>query len=161
MAKLVTTKTINAPVEIIFEFVSDPNRLVDLWPSMTEVKNVRRLPKGGFHAQWTYNLVGLKLHGTTETVEYIANQRIVDKSKGGIEATLIWEFQSEEGGAKTKLNLKVEYIVPIPLVGRLAEAVIVSINKQEFEVMLTYLKARTEALASSAQSKIHTGGSDR
>ena len=141
-------------MEIIFEFVSDPNRMVELWPSMTEVKNVRRLPNGGFRAQYTYALGGFKLQGTTETVEHIVNQRIVDKSTGSIEATLIWEFQSEEGGAKTKVNLEVEYIVPIPLVGRLAEAIIVRMSEQEFHAMLTYLKARTEALAIRAQSKI-------
>ena len=35
-------------------------------------------------------------------------------------------------------------IVPISLIGRLAEMILVKMNEGEIEVMLTYLKARVE-----------------
>jgi uncharacterized membrane protein len=143
--------TIDAPVEIVFECANDPNQLVELWPSMTGVKNIRQLPDGGTRSQWTYNMAGIEFQGTSEDLEYIVNRHVVNKTEGGIESTMRWEFQSVEGGAKTKIDLEAEYTVPVPLVGRLAEAIIVSMNKQEFAAMLTYLKARTERLAMKAR----------
>jgi hypothetical protein len=66
----------------------------------------------------------------------------VSRTKGGIESTIAWEFQPELG--QTKLNIRADYVVPIPLVGRLAEAIVARINEQEIEVMLAYLKAKVE-----------------
>jgi hypothetical protein len=38
-----------------------------------------------------------------------------------------------------------EYVVPVPLLGRLAEAVIVKVNEHETETLLANLKATMEA----------------
>jgi hypothetical protein len=40
---------------------------------------------------------------------------------------------------------EVEYTVPVPLLGRLAEAAIVKLNQNEMELLLANLKARMEA----------------
>ena len=40
--------------------------------------------------------------------------------------------------------MKVEYVFPVPLLGRLAEVFIVKQNEHEAEVMLANLKARME-----------------
>jgi len=51
-------------------------------------------------------------------------------------------FQPETGG--TKVTLEVEYTVSIPVLGKLAEAIIVKMNDHEGELILANLKARME-----------------
>ena len=87
-------------------------------------------------------MAGIHLEGTSEDTEYIPNQRIVSKSKGGVESTQTWMFQPE--GDETKVTFEVEYTVPIPVLGKLAEAIIVKMNEHEGEVILANLKTRME-----------------
>jgi uncharacterized protein YndB with AHSA1/START domain len=143
MAKIEKTITINAPVEKVFGYWEEPTNRPEVWPSLVEVKEVERLPSGGRNFRWVYKMAGVPLKGTNEATEYVANQRIVEKSKGGIESTLTWTFQPEAGG--TKLTVEVEYTVPVPLLGKLAEAFIVKQNERETELILANLKARMEA----------------
>jgi len=143
MVKGETTITINAPVEKVFDYVNQPTNLPEIWPSMVEVKDVQRLPNGGTSFRWVYKMAGMRFEGTTEDTEYVPNQRVVSKSTGGIESLFTWTFQPEDSG--TKLTVEVEYTVPIPLLGKIAEAFIVKQNERELELVLANLKAKMEA----------------
>jgi len=143
MVKGETTITINAPVEKVFSYLDEPTNLPDIWPSMVEVKDVQRLPNGGTSFRYVYKMAGVRFEGTNEDTEYVANQRTVTKSKGGIESTVTLTYEPEDGG--TKLTFEGEYTVPIPLLGKLAEVVIVKQNDREIELMLANLKDRIEA----------------
>ena len=142
MAKITKSVTINAPVEKVYAFMSEPTNLPEIWPSMVEVKDVQPSPAGGYNFSWVYKMAGVRFDGASETTEAIPNQRVVNKSTKGIESTFVWMYEPEDGG--TKLTLEVEYTVPIPLVGKLAEAFIVKQNQHEADVMLANLKARME-----------------
>ena len=142
MAKITKSVTINAPVEKVYAFMSEPTNLPEIWPSMVEVKDVQPSPAGGYNFSWVYKMAGVRFDGASETTETILNQRVVTKSTKGIESTFVWMYEPEDGG--TKLTLEVEYTVPIPLVGKLAEAFIVKQNQHEADVMLANLKARME-----------------
>ena len=143
MAKVEKTITINAPVEKVFGYVSEPPNLMEIWPSIVEQKDIERLPNGGHRVQFVYKMAGMRFEGTSEDTEYVANQRVVSKTKGGIESTITWMFQPEAGG--TKVTFEAEYTVPIPLLGKLAEAFIVKANEREAELILANLKHRMEA----------------
>jgi len=143
MAKVEKTITINAPVEKVFGYVEEPANLPEIWPSLVEAKDVQRLPNGGTSFRWVYKMTGVRFEGTSEDTEYVANQRVVSKTKGGIESTVTWTFQPEAGG--TKVTYEAEYTVPIPLLGKLAESFIVKQNEREAELILANLKARMEA----------------
>ena len=143
MAKVEKTITINAPVEKVFSYVEEPTNLPEIWPSLVEAKDVQRLPNGGTSFRWVYKMAGVRFEGTSEDTDYVANQRVVSKTKGGIESTVTWTFQPEAGG--TKVTYEAEYTVPIPLLGKLAEAFIVKQNEGEAELILANLKARMEA----------------
>jgi uncharacterized membrane protein len=142
MAKITKSVTINAPVEKVYAFMSEPTNLPEIWPSMVEVKDVQPSPAGGYNFSWVYKMAGVRFDGASETTEAIPNQRVVTKSTKGIESTFVWMYEPGDGG--TKLTLEVEYTVPIPLVGKLAEAFIVKQNQHEADVMLANLKARME-----------------
>jgi len=134
---------IDAPVEQIFGFAADPRRLPEFWPSMKQVKDIQPLPNGGYRFRWVYQMAGMRFEGTSDDVEYTPNQRLIQKSKGGIESTITWTFQPE--AEDTRVTFLAEYTVPVPLLGRLAEAMIVKVNEQETEALLANLKARMEA----------------
>jgi hypothetical protein len=57
---------------------------------------------------------------------------------------LVWVYEAEEGG--TKLTMQAEYVVPVPLLGKLAEVIIVKQNENEADALLANLKARVETL---------------
>jgi hypothetical protein len=55
----------------------------------------------------------------------------------------VWDYQPENGG--TRLTVDIEYTVPVPLVGKLAEAVIVKMNEREADTLFANLKTRMES----------------
>lgn len=143
MAKIEKTIVINAPVEKIFNFIADPVNLPSIWPSMEQIKDVISLPSGGTSFKWVYKMAGMHVEGASDTVEFIPNQRVTTKSMSGIENTFTWNFQPEAGG--TRINLLVEYTVPVPVLGKLAEAIIIKQNDHEADLLLANLKAKMEA----------------
>ena len=142
MIKVVKNIIISAPIEKIFDYISEPTNLPEIWPSLMEIKDVQRLPDGNINNRWVYKMAGIRFEGISEGVESVSNQRIVSKTKGGVESTQTWMFQPE--GDETKVTLEVEYTIPIPLLGKLAEAIIVKMNEHEGEVILANLKSRME-----------------
>jgi len=134
--------TINAPIKKIFDYINEPTNQPEFWPSLMEIKDVQRLPDGKTNSRWVYKMAGIRFEGTSEDVEVVANQRIVSKTKGGVESTQTWMFQPE--GDETKVTLEIEYTIPIPLLGKLAEAIIVKMNEHEGETILANLKSRME-----------------
>lgn len=143
MATAKSSISINAPVEKVFEYINVPTNLTEIWPSMIEVKDVQRLPNGGNRFGWVYKMAGMRFEGISEDTEVVPNQRVVSKTEDGIESKITWITQQEDGG--TNVTIEAEYTVPIPLLAKLAEAIIVKLNANEVEAILANLKARMEA----------------
>ena len=143
MAKLERSITINAPVEKVFDYMQIPTNLPEIWPSMVEAKDVERLPNGGNSFRWVYKMAGMHFEGTSVDTEVVANERVVSETRGGIEGDMMWTFELEDPG--TKVTSRIEYTVPIPVLGKLAERVVVKMNERESEVLLANLKAVMEA----------------
>ena len=113
MAKLQKSITINAPVEKVFAYLSDPKNLPEIWPSMIEVKDVQPATGGGYNFSWVYKMAGMRFDGASETTEEIPNERTVTESTKGIESRFVWTYKPENGG--TNLMVDIEYKVPVPL----------------------------------------------
>jgi uncharacterized protein YndB with AHSA1/START domain len=143
VAKIEKTISIDAPVEKVFAYVDDPSNLLEIWPSLVDVKDVERLPSGGSKFRWTYKMAGVRVEGVAEAVEYVANRHIVSKSEGGVSSTITWDFEPEDGG--TKVTNAVDYTVHLPVLRKLAESFLVRVNENEGDVLLANLKARMEA----------------
>lgn len=134
--------TIKAPVGAVFGFVDDPGNLPTIWPSLYEIKDVATLPNGGHKFTWLYNMAGRPVEGSTETLEHIVNERIVDRTVGDIESTLTWKFQGQNG--QTKVVFKAEYETPKPL-PKEEVPFFLKRNEMEANVLLESLKARFES----------------
>lgn len=142
MATVNKSIPISAPVEKVFEYINTPTNLPEIWPSMIDAKDIQRLPNGGNKFRWVYKMAGMRFEGISEDIDVVPHQQVVSKTEGGLESTVTWALQPE--GEGTKVTFQAEYKVPIPLLGKLAEAIIVKLNEHEAEVLLANLKTRME-----------------
>lgn len=143
MASITKSVVVHAPVDKVYGYLNDPKHLPEIWPSLVEVSDVHTLPNGGHTNHWTYKMAGIRLEGTSEDIEHVPNERIVSKTKGGTDSIQTWTVQPT--GSETKVTFEVDYTVPIPVLGRLAEAAIVKLNEHEGDTIMANLKTLMEA----------------
>ena len=134
---------INTPVDKVFSFAIEPDNLIEIWPSLMKVDNIERSPTKGNNWDWEYKMAGMSFKGHSKTTEFVPNERVVTENKEGIPSTFIWKYRAEDGG--TMVDMTVEYSVPVPVLGKLAEKVVVKMNDNELDTLLANLKAAMEA----------------
>ena len=142
MATVEATITITAPADKIFTYINERTNLPEIWPSLVEITDMKQLPDGGRSIRFVYKMAGIRLEGTGQDIENKPDQRIVTKTGGAVESTQTWLFNS--AGEKTEVTFKVDYTIPVPVLGKLGEAIIVKINQHEGNAILANLKARME-----------------
>ena len=142
MAKITKSITINAPIEKVFNYVSDSRNLPEIWPSLQEIRNFQRLRDGRITDSWTYKMAGIRLKGTT-TTQYVENVEVISRTKGGVKSIQIWTFKPVNDG--TQVAVDIEYTIPIPVIGKLAEKIVVMMNEHEGDIVMANLKSRMEA----------------
>jgi len=133
---------IKAPPKQVFSYLEEPVHLLEIWPSMVEIKDVKPLPKGGHRYHWVYKMAGMRFEGDTETVEFEPDRHFLSKSTGQIPATFDYTFTPENGA--TKVDVKTEYEIPSSLLGKLAEPFVRRLNEREADTFLANLKDRVE-----------------
>ncbi len=143
MAKADKEVWVKAPIEKIFGYIKEPSNWPEFWPSLVEIKDIQLLPNGGHSGRWVYKMLGMRFEGTGECTQIVPHQFLVIETKGGIRSTIAWTFRFWEN--KTRVTLTIEYKVPIPLLGKLAEAIIQKMNEQEGDLIVANLQAILEA----------------
>jgi carbon monoxide dehydrogenase subunit G len=88
-------------------------------------------------------MAGIKFKGSSRTTEFVNNERSVVVNEEGIPSTLTWEYRPY--GEGTSLDVRIEYEIPVPVLGKLAEKVIIKMNDNEADALLSNLKAVMEA----------------
>jgi uncharacterized protein YndB with AHSA1/START domain len=133
---------INAPVEKIYNFVIKPSDLLQIWPSLMQIKNEQLLPNGGYSAKWVYKMGGLYFKGTGEVIDIVPGRWFTFQTKGSIKSKITWTFRSSDG--QTKVTFTIEYGIPFMVLNWLTEIVVGKINDQEATLLLTNLQVRME-----------------
>jgi uncharacterized membrane protein len=141
MAKVERRITINAPVEKVFNYIADPMNNLEWVPSVMEIKDVSGSGVGQHH-RWTYKMAGVLLKGETTVTEHLPNERIVSQGKGGVTSTWILNFKTHDGG--TIMELDIEYTIPIPVIGKLAEKIVLKRNEREADLAMSNIKEKME-----------------
>ncbi len=141
MAKLQKSVTIKAPVEKVFSYVGEPLNQLEWLPGITEVRDVTGQGMGR-HWSWTYKMAGLSFKGESEVTEEVLNQRRVLKTSGGVQSLWVWKFESVEDG--TRVNLEIEYTIPVPVIGKVGERLVLRQNEREADLALANIKGRME-----------------
>ena len=143
MSAIIKEVTINLPVEEVFSFVAYTPNLVEVWPSLVEVRDWQRSEDGISEFTYTYQMAGFKFKGGNRDSEFIPNQSIVTESTGGMEAVIRWNFEQVDGG--THVTFTGDYNVSIPLVGKAISDRIAALNGIEIDALLHNMKIKLES----------------
>ena len=122
MTTIQTQIEINAPVEQVFEFYTNPDNIKESWPSdiVKESENVSgQKSEEGSEMKVTGQYMGKKDEMTLQVVEKEQNKRLVTKQTEGPfqRWDSIQEFQSN-GNNSTKVNHTINY--ELPTTGKIA-----------------------------------------
>ena len=138
------TVEIHAPVEQVFNYLCEPTNLPEIWPSVIEVSNVERSEDGTCSFDWTYKMAGMRFPGHC-TQKVVSPQEYVDveaQGQAGIPSSFRWTYQQKAGWCE--LTCEVDYSVPVPVLGRIAEAAAATFNDRVLETMLANVRHAIE-----------------
>ena len=112
-----------APVEKVFDYVKDP---ANQWvayelterSSVTEEEVAPEMGKGSTW-RWQGHLLFIPLHATLTRLEYVPNERIVDRSSTDV----VWSYTFEADDAGTALTMEVEVSSKVPFLDKIEDKV--------------------------------------
>jgi carbon monoxide dehydrogenase subunit G len=132
---------INASRSEVFAYANEPATLPDWLVGMFEVREVIGTGAGQQY-EWTFKMAGVQLRGQNVVVDYIADECATHQGIGMMSSSWTNLVEPHEDGAK--LTIKVEYSIPVPVLGKLAERLIVSRNERALQSSLLNLKETLE-----------------
>lgn len=136
------TMIINAPPEKIFARFCDPMHMIEDAANVVDVTDITGEGVGKSF-KMVYKMAGIKLTQTCTYTDYVKNERLASKFEGGIKGTINWNLEPENDS--TKLSITIDYAIPIPLVGKIAESILAKRNEREWDVVLANAKDAIEA----------------
>ena len=142
MAKVKKSIGINAPVEKVFNYPADQKNQPDWIPSMVEVWGTSE-PVVGNTFKWKYKMAGVLMEGETTITELVPNKSLRTLSKGSVASD--WLFLLEASDGKTELELTIEYTIPVPVLGKVAERIMLKRNEREADLAIENLKVTMES----------------
>lgn len=142
MIKQETTQQINAPVEKVFNYVTDFRKNAEWQEGVIESTQTPDGPTAlGTKFKTVRTFLGQKLEATGEVTEFVPNKKFAFKSTSGPIKFSLWQtFESVAGG--TKLSLQVE--MEAGGFFKLAEGAMAGNFKKTFEEQSAKLKAILE-----------------
>lgn len=148
MKQIKRTIQIKAPVQRVYEFLTQPANLLSIWPNMVSVSNVVASKGGSHDFDWEYRMVGFHFKGHAKTEEAQPGKLVRVRNESGIPSTFIWTYEGLDG-AGTRLTLDLQYSIPAPVIGKIAEAIVAKINERDADTLLANLKDVMEAGAAT------------
>lgn len=135
---------INAPVEKVWEFVTDPANGQKFIPGIIEQINISpKSTKVGQKWDWHANLVGVEFRGKSEATEMDYLKKWAVKTWGDADSFRTYVFESS--GEGTKLTIEVERTAIKSTLAQLAAVIIEGIHRINIQQSLKKLKEILEA----------------
>lgn len=132
---------LKTPVDKVFDYISNPVNEIEYIPGVIDIHDV--VGEGvGLRCQWNYKIMGFRLNGEAEIIEFTPYRRYVIKTTGDVESTWDWTFEGDS--AKTKLKLKVDYSLPMPVLDHIGEALLKVLTGYEANYAMAILKKKLE-----------------
>jgi uncharacterized membrane protein len=132
---------IKRPVDEVYTFMTTPENMLLIMPSLVEAKNAKRSEDGANSFDWTYKMAGVHFHGHAESTEVERGRRLVMRSDKGIANNFRWTFQGSDDS--TQVAVEIDYEIP-GVLGKLAQPLLRKLNEREAELMLSNAKAHLE-----------------
>jgi len=135
---------INVSTEKVFNYLIDHHNEPDWMPGMIELNLISGDGKNiGDKYKWKYKMAGMILNGESTVKEIVPNKKIVTESKVGIKNTFTFILEPIEEG--TILELDIDYVIPVPVLGKIAEKLVLRKNEREADLAMENIKERLES----------------
>jgi hypothetical protein len=144
MPTVTESVSIEATLEKVFAFISDPNRAPTFIPGLNRISNLSSPePRVGRTWEWEFNWFGVVLSGRTECKQLDPPRIYQFETLNGAKSR--WTYRCEAQNTHTMLNLEVEYETPQNLIGKIAAApVLEKMNRHRATEVLANIKALLE-----------------
>jgi carbon monoxide dehydrogenase subunit G len=150
MAHIQKRATIDAPIEKVFDFVDDPEKISTYAPNVERVVDVVRTEKRvGDSFRVIYRVLGVTFDEKFKVTGYERPNRLENSVKGGMTGTFNWNFEPQ--GKQTLVNVDVQYSLAGGPIGKAIDAVMLErTNEKTMEQMLQNIqKALTPGAVST------------
>lgn len=150
MAEIHKSAIIDAPVEKVFDFVDDPEKIPTYTPNVERVADVVRTEKRlGDSFRIIYRVLGVTFDEKFKVTGYERPSRLRSTFAGGMTGTFVYSFAPE--GSKTRLKVDVDYeLAGGPLGKAIDAAVLHRTNEKTIEQQLQSIeKAITKGAVST------------
>lgn len=125
MAEITKSIDIEAPVELVFEYVANPRNTIKYSPNFTKFEPVGPIERGlGAVVEATGTFMGMSIKTTLEIVEFEENVKFVSRSTGGVKSMSIWQFKPLPNGG-TEVTFVSDYSLPGKKVGWLLDKMLI------------------------------------
>lgn len=142
MAKLKRSILVYARAEKVYKYLADYKNQPDWIPSSVEVWDGSE-PGVGQRFKWKYKMAGILIEGESTITELVPNKRMGFKTKGAISSEWLLVVDLKDGG--TEVELSIEYTIPMPVLGKVAEKIILKRNEREAGLAMENIKEILEA----------------
>ena len=123
MPTLENSITIAAPIEHVFHLACDIEHIPEWFVGSSEFGNVNQTDNMlGSTWDWNYRILGWRCKGQARLVEYDRPHRSATEIEGDVAARFVWNYRLVNG--ETLVESRVDYAVPMGLIGRLADALL-------------------------------------
>ncbi len=122
----------------VFDYISDPKHLPDIWANVVRVQHVQMLAHGRHRYRWQYKLCGVRFEGESECVALSVPDRMTEKWRGGIQGQVDWVMTPRDGD--TLVTLRLEYAFPTPLTQKHTCEDVHASHARDIEITLENLK---------------------
>lgn len=147
MAKLTRSITIDAPVEKVFEVARDIRNLWTVKDVALTAVDIK--PDGvGTSARLYSHVLGFHIEGGIEYTEVVPGDRIVAQVHFFAEKPT-WTFTFEPAKAGTQVTAVGEWHMPVPVVSKPIEGMMVKEHEPFLEELLANLKTQAEGKAAA------------
>jgi len=119
----------------------DPIKVSEWLPGLFGIRDVAGMGTAQ-QFRWTYKMMGLPFTGKAKCVEYTPNERIVIETTGSIRSTWTWTFEPQR--SMTLVNVTLQYTLPIPVIGKACEKLILRQNQREADLAVANIKEKLQ-----------------
>ena len=145
MLRFEKSLVVNAPLEKVFTYSADPLHLPDYWVGVDAVKDIQRLPNGGYRFTSIAKTLGLRGESMTEEPEFVPNDHITAKVRNlGMDFTFTASFE-RVAGDKTRLSTVFAYTFAAEIEAKIGVAALAVYFDHTLDLTAANLKACIEA----------------
>ncbi|MDB5078878.1 MAG: hypothetical protein JWP00_802 [Chloroflexi bacterium] len=142
MAEIIKSIDISAPVEVVFDFVANPQNGLKFMPNFTKFQPIGPIERGmGAKVEAAGTMFGMQHRTILEIIEYVPNKRFVSRSTEGVKSTSTWQFKPLPGDT-TEVTFTSDYTLPGSFFGRFLDKLVMEkeIDKNTVQTLVNLKK---------------------